>query len=73
MADVSLIASMSGWLENNVFSSAPLAAVGFAALIGALTTILVWLVRLLAHGVRASGALPTARSGGPRACRDTGF
>ncbi len=60
MADASLIASMSGWLENNVFSSAPLAAVGFAALIGVLTTVLVWIVRFLAHGVRASGAASNA-------------
>ncbi len=52
MADASLISSMSGWLETHVFHSAPLAAVGLAALIGLGTTVFVWLVRIAAHLVR---------------------
>lgn len=56
MADASLITSLSGWLESHIFGSAALAAVGFAALVGFATTVLVWLIRLVMHVVRASNA-----------------
>lgn len=66
MADASLISSMSRWLDTHVFDSAPLAAVGLAALVGLSTTLLVWLLRIVAHAIRK------AQSASNRAIRRAG-